>query len=656
MADGSNAAPSPGGKAVAALFRQAVEHHARNDLKAAERGYRAVLAEAPGHAPSWFRLGVLLGQTGRTAEGVGALQKSLAIDGRAVEARRNLGVLLHALGRYDEAAEAARRCVALKPDDAEAHVNLALALRKLGRLDEAHAVVRRALELTPDHAGAAFSLGNILTDLGDGPGAEAAFRRAVELRPGYAQALNNLGNALIRRNAAAEAIPYFRRAIEAKPDHAEAHMNLGYALQEIGALDRAIVAFRRATALAAASAPAHAGLGGALIGKGEYEEAARELRRALALDPGSPEAQDSLGRLALAQGQIDQALDAFNRAIDAFEAREGRPIIAGEAFRPDAPLAWRAYGEARINLSMARLLKGDYEAGFREYEWRWARSWLEPRQFDEPLFSLDAPRGSTVLVYAEQGQGDTIHFVRYVPLLTARGYRVVLEVQPSLVRLLDGIGGAKVVPAGGTLPRFDRQIALLSLPRVFDTRLDTIPAAIPYLSVPAEAVAEWKGRLGDDGRLKVGLAWRGSATYSNDRNRSLDPRLLAPLFGLDGVRLYSLQKEPREGDMAALRGLGPFIDLAGELGDFADTAAALMALDLLIAVDTSVAHLAGALGRPVWLLLPFAPDWRWMREREDSPWYPTARLFRQPARGDWPELMARVATALDRVTKERNVP
>ncbi|MGD9536149.1 MAG: tetratricopeptide repeat protein [Alphaproteobacteria bacterium] len=647
MADGSNAAPGPRNGVVAALFRQAVERHARNDLKAAEQGYRAVLAQAPGHAQGWYRLGVLLGQTGRAAEGVEALRKSLSIDARHAEAHRNLGVLLHALGRYDEAAAATRRCIALKPGDAEAHANLALALRKLGRLDAALTSIRRAVELDPKSAGAAFSLGNILTDAGDGAGAEAAFRRAVELRPGHAQALNNLGNALIRRGAPAEAIPCFRQAIASKPDHAEAHMNLGYALQEVGALEKAIAAFRRATALAAASAPAHAGLGGALLGTGAYEEAARALRQALALDPGLPEAQDSLGRLALAEGRVDQALEAFNQAIDAFEAREGRPIIAGEAFRPDAPLAWRAYGEARINLSMARLLKGEYEAGFREYEWRWARSWLAPRKFDEPLFSLDAPKGSTVLVYAEQGQGDTIHFVRYVPLLTARGYRVVLEVQPSLLRLLDGIGGATVVPAGSVLPRFDHQVALLSLPRVFGTRLETIPADIPYLSAPEDSTAKWQARLGPTPGLKVGLVWRGSATYGNDKNRSLDPRLLAPLFGLSGVRLHSLQKEPRDGDMAALRGLGPFVDLADGLGDFADTAGALMALDLLVAVDTSVAHLAGALGRPAWILLPFAPDWRWMQQREDSPWYPTARLFRQPARGDWPAVINRVATALE---------
>ncbi len=454
--------------------------------------------------------------------------------------------------------------------------------------------------------------------------AERTYRAALALDGGNVDAQRNYGVLLHSLGRFAEAEQQARRALALKPDDAEAQLNLALAMRKLGRPQDALEAVRRSLALRPNSATAELTLGNALQDLDQNEAAEAALHRALALQPDFAIALNNLGNAHIRRGAVDEAVAYYRRAVEV------------------DPL----YTEAHYSLGLALLLQGELAEGLEEYEWRWQRGGLKPHRFRAPLWTTDAPSAATVLVYSEQGIGDIIQFARYVPLLTARGHRVLFGVPPALERLFAHLGGATIVPPGKALPSFDRQIALLSLPRALGTRIETIPADVPYLAAPPKVVSHWRTRLGGDGGVKVGLVWRGSTTFATDRKRSIDPSLLGPLFGVPGVRLISLQKEPRDHDLAVLRGFGPLEHIGAELGDFADTAGALLALDLVVSVDTAVAHLAGALGHPVLLLLPFAPDWRWLLARDDSPWYPSARLFRQPALDDWPSVIARVATAL----------
>jgi tetratricopeptide (TPR) repeat protein len=322
----------------------------------------------------------------------------------------------------------------------------------------------------------------------------------------------------------------------------------------------------------------------------------------------------------------DEALASYERAI---------------ALNPD-------YAEAHWNVCLARLRLGDFRGGWPQYEWGWKAGYRGiERRFAQPRWTGAEPlAGKTLFVHAEQGFGDTIQFVRYVPLVAGAGARVVIEVHPSLVALLSGVQNvSSAVSRGGPLPAFDLHCPLLSLPLAFGTELDTIPARVPYLSAPETHLARWKIRLPRAEGLRIGLTWSGRNIPDPDRSMALAQ--LAPLFDLPGIHFVSLQKDLRDSDEAALRGRPGFLHLGPDLADFADTAAVIAQLDLVISIDTAVAHLAGALGKPVWILLPFLSDWRWLLDRDDSPWYPTARLFRQDKARAWDTVIARVRAALD---------
>jgi hypothetical protein len=301
---------------------------------------------------------------------------------------------------------------------------------------------------------------------------------------------------------------------------------------------------------------------------------------------------------------------------------------------------------------MTRLTLGDFDGGWKEYEWRWKTGALaaQRRQFKAPLWLGDAPvSGKTILLHAEQGFGDTIQFIRYAPLLASRGAKVVCEVQPELLSLLSRFDGIDVIAKGEPLPPFDLHCPLLSLPFAFGTKLETIPASIPYLAPSAERLAHWRDRL-PRGGPRAGFVWSGSSSHKNDSNRSIPLARLAALFADPSLACFSLQCELRDADNEALRGLPNLVQLGGGLRDFADTAAVISLLDVVISVDTSVAHLAGALGKPVVILLPYAADFRWMRGCDETPWYPTAKLFRQPAFGDWDSVIARLSDELRRLS------
>ncbi|APV49608.1 hypothetical protein BWI17_07905 [Betaproteobacteria bacterium GR16-43] len=419
--------------------------------------------------------------------------------------------------------------------------------------------------------------------------AQAMAHAILQAIPRHFYALHLLATIAALRGQAEDAIDFSSRALAIDPGHAEALVNRGAALRMANRFEEALADYDRALRLAPRFVAAHSNRGVALAALNRYPEAVESYTRALELDPG--------------------------------------------------------HLRSRFNRGLAYLVQGDFEHAWADHEARWGGSDTlgAARNFGVPQWTgREELQGKTVLLHAEQGLGDTIQFVRYLPLVLARGARVVLEVHAALVPLFQQFEGVHALVArGDALPGIDLHCPLMSLPLAFGTRVETIPAAIPYLRAPEDSVSAWRERLGERKAYRVGLAWSGSTTLRNDRNRTLPFSQLASIL-VPGIEFVSVQKEVREPDRAALGAAANVRHFGEALADFRDTAALVSQLDLVISVDTAVAHLAGAMGKPVWVLLPHAPDWRWMLEREDSPWYPSARLIRQPRTEDWASVMERV--------------
>jgi tetratricopeptide (TPR) repeat protein len=499
--------------------------------------------------------------------------------------------------------------------------------QRAGRLAEAEACYRQVLAVQPDQADALHLLGVIAHQVGRHDLAVELIGQAIKRDGQNPVYFSNLGVALRDQGKLDEAMTAYRQAIRLRPDYAEAYSNLGYALWDQGKLDEAVAACRQAIRANPDLAEAHSNLGIALKGQGKLEEAIAACRQAVRIKPDFADAYSNLGIALKDQGKLVEAIAAFRQAI---------------RFKPD-------FADAHWNESLLSLLTGDFERGWIKSEWRWksTSSGLSRRNFAQPLWlGAETLERKTILLHSEQGLGDTIQFCRYVPLVAARGARVVLEVAEPLRELMSGLNGVShCVSKGEALPDFDLHCPLLSLPLAFATRLDTIPSTTPYLRAPARGRG-WEARLGPEGRPRIGLVWSGNPRHRDDRKRSVELNALSPLFDI-AATFVSLQKDLRAGDEAVLSEQCNIINLGQSLESFVDTAALISHLDLVISVDTSVAHLAGALGRPVWVMLPFVPDWRWLLDRDDSPWYPTARLFRQTDTRDWHSVIDRVRIALD---------
>jgi tetratricopeptide (TPR) repeat protein len=583
---------------------------------------------APQVAAEAYAQGVAAQRAGRWSEAEALFRRVVEADPRHWAAHGNLGVVQSAQQRFDEAEVNLRRALTLNPDYAIAHNNLGVVLRRQGRAAEAIESFRRATELKIDWPDALGNLGGVLAVAGRHGEAEAACRRAIAIDPAHAGAQINLATALKGQGRLVEAIAACERGLAAAPRHAEGHNNLAGLLQMAGLLQPAEEACRRALAIAPGYAMAHNTLGSILQEQSRSDEAAPCYRAAITLKPDYAEAYSNLAVALTSLGDLDDALASCGKAI---------------ALKPD-------YADAHWNKALALLLCGDFAHGWAEYEWRKRADTALGRALalSGPEWDGTALNGGTILLHAEQGLGDTIQFVRYAPLVAARGGKVVLRVQPELRRLLAGMDGVeRLVTTDDALPPYDVHLSLLSLPRVFATEPSTIPRRIPYVAVEAEAARAWARRLAAYPGRRVGLAWAGRPQHKNDRNRSLALRELASLGSVSGVTFVSLQKGPAAAQLSGQpAGFAP-VDVGGELDDFVNTAAAIANLDLVISVDTSVAHLAGALGRPVWCLLPYAPDWRWMLGRDDSPWYPTMRLFRQARRGEWSGVATQIVKALE---------
>jgi tetratricopeptide (TPR) repeat protein len=498
-------------------------------------------------------------------------------------------------------------------------------LHNSGRFSEAAALCQSILATDSDNAEALLILGSAASELGETKVARECLARSVALRPDDARAWLVLATHWLRSGDNASALQACQTALAAAPRFAAAHVTLGSIRAAARDYTAAEAAFRRALALAPTLVDAQVNLGSALFCQGRLEEAEAMQRRALSLQPNHIHALKNLAATLRALGNYSDALAAYRQAT----------VVAPR------------FAEAHRDEALLLLLLGQFVEGWSKYEWRLRASTRGAAPIQGQRWSGERRAGGTVLLQAEQGIGDTIQFLRYIPLVAQRCDRVVLHLPASLARLHGEAlsAAAEVSTFAEPLPAFDCHAPLLSLPGLFATTLDSIPVLVPYLRAPPESIENWRRELAGDDRICVGIVWAGNPDHENDHNRSIPFAQLLPLFADRRVHFYSLQIGERAADLRTAVE-GTVTDLSGRLGDFAETAGAIEAMDLVISVDTAVAHLAGALGKPVWLLLPHVPDWRWLLDRIDSPWYPTMRLFRQPRRGDWREVIARIEREL----------
>ena len=537
-------------------------------------------------------------------------------------------VALHRQGRLREAERIYASILAENPGQFDALHLLGLARHQQGHAVEALRLIGAALRAQPGSADALSNYGLVLDALKRCEEALASFDQALALDRRHVNALNNRALTLSNLGRAEEALASWDEALTADPDHLQALHNRGNALHSRKRHEEALADYDRFLAVGGDDIDVLNNRGGSLAALGRLAQAIESYDRAIAIDPRRPEILINKAHVLAECQEFDRALSIFAQAA------------AWEGKRAEA--SWCA--------SLVRLRLGDFARGWQEYEWRWRQaSWAPQRRgFAAPLWLGQAPlAGRTILLHAEQGCGDTLQFVRYAREVAALGATVLLEVQPALKPLLaDVAGDAQIFARGEPLPWFEWHCPLMSLPLAFGTSPETIPCAIPYLKAPESRLRQFRALLGPPRSLRVGIAWAGSPAHKNDHNRSIGLARLGALLSTPAVELVSMQRELSPPEAAALSGNRNVLHVGGELRDFADTAALISLMDLVVSVDTSVAHLAGALGAPVWVLLPFTPDFRWLLGREDSPWYPTARLFQQPRLGDWDSVLKRVCDEL----------
>jgi tetratricopeptide (TPR) repeat protein len=646
----------------------AVQHHQAGNLIQAELLYRQILQFDPRHADAHHLLGALAYQLGHHDQAVTLIRSAISLKPNAAGFHSNLGLAHQALGDTDAAVTCFQEALRLEPDAAEAHSNLANALLRQGHLNDAIAGFRRALQIKRHFADAHCGLAVALARQGKQDEALQHYQQALRVNPDLAEAHNNLGHLLVERDKLEEAVTHCRHALGVRPDYAEAHNNLGNALQKQDKLGEAIKHFEHALKLRPDLAEAHINLANTLKTQGDLDRAIRHCHEALRLQPDSAEAHNSLGNVLLRQVKLQDAIKHFEIALklrpDFPHAHNNLGIALMSTGKQDEAMShfaqaidWQpSLPEAHYDRAILWLLRGDFENGWPEYEWRWRQPRVASRSFTAPLWDGSPLDGNTILIHAEQGLGDTLQFIRYLPLVKTRGGKVICECPGPLLPLLTSADGTDLLVARGTLlPQFDCHAPLLSLPRIFHTSLEDIPDTVPYLKANADLVKHWRKELEVWGTtFKVGIAWQGSAVYPADRQRSIPLAHFAPLAKVSGVQLISLQKGPGIDQLQALVEPFPLVDLGSRLdnsgGAFMETAAVMKCLDLVITSDTSIAHLAGALAVPVWVALPLVPDWRWLLERDDSPWYPSMHLFRQTRYGQWSDVFERMAKQLSVVS------
>jgi tetratricopeptide (TPR) repeat protein len=612
-------------------------------------GYDRALALQPDYPEALNNRAIVLQALGRHADALDSYDAALALRPDFVEAFVNRGIACYEMKRFDAALSDYDRAIALRPDHPNALSNRGNALSSLQRHRDALESYDAALALAPDHAGALYNRGVTLRKLGRLQDSLASHDLALSVAPAHPDTLVSRGITLHELKRPDEALASYDHAIALQADHVKALVNRGAVLHEFGRSDDALQSFDAALAQQPHNIEALSNRGVVLHELARYDEALVSHEQAVAMRPDDAAALNNRGITLHKLGRLGEALASFDSALlarpDFAEAFANRGGTLYELKRFEEALAScdRAitgrpdYADAHFLKGLASLVTGDFARGWSEYEWRHSApvARLTPRDLPQPIWRGEEDiAGRTILLHSEQGFGDTIQFCRYAPLVASRGARVVLEVEQPLCGLMRGLSGdIEIIAKGDHLPKVDMRCPLPSLPLAFKTRLATIPAPVPYLGVPQDAIVSRRSLLGTGGAVRIGLCWAGNPRHVRDRERSMELHQLLPLLDV-GAMFVSLQKQLRAGEHETLAQSG-ILDFSDRLHDFTDTAALISELDLVVSVDTSVAHLAGALGKPVWILLTHAPDWRWLLDRDDSPWYPTARLFRQADGRQW---------------------
>jgi tetratricopeptide (TPR) repeat protein len=621
-------------------IEQALECHRAGKFSDAESIYRLILRAHPEDVDALHLLGMLCHSRGDSAQAESLIRKAISLHPKQPIFYSNLGVVLTAMGKHSDAIKAYEDAYAHAPLSAETLNNLGVAFYAIGCTPQAIDAFKQSLILKSDYidarnnlmqllkiyhnsAAAEHTIADLLHEAGRDIEAIVHYRNAIALDPDFIAAHNNLANLLTDAGQLTEAIPVYLRALSLQPDSPDLLSNLGNAMREARQPESAMQCYRRALELDPDHVKTHNNIGNALCESGDWQHAIDSYERALAIDPRFAETLNNLGTALEEMGERDRAFSLYQRALELSPHSISAP--------------W--------NIALLQLLRGDYQNGWQGYEHRWRqkKQCRSARNFKQPLLSLSNARAKKVLLHAEQGFGDAIQFCRYAGMVDDLGATVIVECPVQLVQLFSTLRGVSAVVAKGeTLPDFDLQCPLMSLPMVFGTTLETIPP-IRYLS----ADSSWQMRFKTESQaIRIGLVWAGHPTHQKDVTRSLRLADFACLSQIPGLDFYSLQVGP-----AAVQASSPppdmhLTDWTDDLRSFADTAALIQQLDLVITVDTAVAHLSGALGKSVWILIPFQPDWRWLLDRDDSPWYPTARLFRQRHPGRWDEPLDAIARAL----------
>ncbi len=634
----------------------------------------AAVAVAPGMGSAWVALGQAFKAAERSEDAERAYREAIRLDGMNPLARMGLGELMIAAGHPDEAIAEFELALTKHPALVAAHLGLGHALAFMGRDREALSRYRQALELRPKLPEAEFATGFVLARLGKLKEAEICYRRALTQRPDFAAAWLNLGNLLRDQGRGRFAEAAMQRAVELRPDMIAGWINLAQLKREQGRPNEAEAHLRKAFALNPAQVET-------LVAWCQFRAAERDLsgawawlRWAFARDSAHPEAANMQGILLHNEGRFAEAVDAFERAEalghPAAASNRGNSLLdlgrMEEALRAHQAAAQRdpSSAGAVYNLSLTRLRLGDWRRGWPEYEarWRFREVHRKPRVFDQPRWQGEPLDGQRILLHAEQGLGDTIQFCRYAAMVAARGGVPILQVQAPAERLMQSLavvraGKAETALLGEKPPAFSLECPLMSLPAVFGATIETVPWQGAYLAADPELVSEKQDRFPDiraaalpaERSLRVGIAWAGNPGYKADLQRSMKLDSLIPLLNAPGITWISLQKGPPAKQLTTLPGDVFVWDGSSNDHDLAETAALLATLDLVVTTDTCIAHLAGAMSKPVWILLPHLADWRWMQAVETTPWYPTARLFRQCTPGDWASVVDRIRAELTRV-------
>ena len=606
----------------------------RRERRAAAKGSRTAPKAATANTPlALHEAGLAHFHAGRFLDAQLCCQKALALDAEYADALHLMGCVSISAGQHDHAVEWISRALRQDPRP-EYLASLGTALQRQERYEDALKAVDKALQIKPDDAELWRQLGDILVQLSHIDHALLSYQHVLKLDPAHQDALYKTGALLHQSGRYAEAITHLDRAREVLPDHAPTLQTRARALHNLNRLEEALADGKRAHQLEPGNADTCNNLGAALRLLDRNEEAQEWFDKALKIEPN----------LVIALNNKLASLFRLQRFDEMF-AIHGRMKSLGLSTT-----------ETEWNVSLAHLITGNFEAGWPGHGARLQLPAALYPKFKQPMWlGEENIEGKTVFVCSDEGLGDTIQFVRYVPWLAERGARVILAVQDPLLELLRDVRGvSECIPVSSLtkIPDFELHCPISSLPLAFGTRLHTIPSAASYLPPLATSrVQAWEERLGGHSRLRVGLVWSGSTAHSNDRHRSIPLRMFLGLLDVDAT-FVSLQKEPRPNDAAVLRERSDIVDLTAHLTDFTETAALVSCLDLVITVDTSVAHLSAALGRPTWILLPYTPDYRWLLDRDDSPWYPSVRLFRQTASWEYASVLDRVRTELERMTSQ----